>query len=150
MAIANGRVKSSMSAKCFFDTNVPVYAVDGSAGKKQQIAVQLLRDETQAGRSMLSTQVLQEFYVTVTRKLATPMPPPQALEAIRLLGRLPTIQVKTGTIYAAAERAPADQLSFWDALIVEAALDGGCTTLYSEDLQDGRRFGALTVINPFR
>lgn len=139
-----------MTAKRFFDSNVIVYSVDSESGEKQRIARELLRTTTAEGATVISTQVMQEFFVAVTRKLASPLSPESATEALKLLSRLPVVLVRTETVVAAAKRTETDQLSLWDALIIEAALDGGCTTLYSEDFQDGRRYGNLTVVNPFR
>ena len=139
-----------MSGKCFLDTNVLVYVLDQDAGTKRRQAETLARNLTREGRAVISTQVLQEFHVTVTRKLARPLGHDDALEATRLYARLPTIQIRTSTILEAAHRTKRDQLSFWDALIVEAALEAKCTILHSEDFQDGRRFGTLRVVNPFR
>lgn len=138
-----------MTDKCFFDSNVIIYAVDAESGEKQRIARELLRSTTAAGATVISTQVLQEFFVAATRRLASPLSPESANEALRLLSRLPVVLVRTETVLAAAERMATDQLSLWHALIVEAALDGGCTVLYTEDLQDGRKYGGLTVVNPF-
>lgn len=135
--------------KSFFDTNILVYLFDGDAPDKQTRAQSLLAQETAAGRILLSTQVLQEFYVTVTRKLATPLPPQEARQALAHLGALTCVNVDANHVLAAADRSQNLQLSFWDALIIESALAGGANRLYTEDLQHGQVIGNLRIENPF-
>lgn len=135
--------------RSFVDTNVLVYLFDRDSANKRKRARELVRAETKASRILLSTQVLQEFFVVVTRKFARPAKPDLAEAAVRGFARLPIVQIDPPMILAAAARSRRDALSFWDALIVEAALAGGAVTLYSEDMQAGRRFGALEVRNPF-
>ena len=98
---------------------------------------------------ILSTQVLQEFYVTVTRKLETPLKPDTAIEATRKLATLPTVQIDTGLVLAAIELSQRHKLSFWDALIIESALKGGAERLFSEDLQNDRLIHGMRIENPF-
>lgn len=136
--------------KVFFDTNILVYLFDASSPAKQRIARELLERHTRAGETLLSTQVLQEFYVTVTRKLVTPLQPETALEVLKELAVMPTVRVDTALILAAARFSRERQLSFWDALIVRAAIEGAASRLYSEDLQHGQVFETLTVENPLR
>lgn len=135
--------------RAFFDTNVLVYLFDADAPDKQKRARSLLDEEVRSGRAVLSTQVLQEFYVAVTRKLATPLSEASAEQAVRHLAALPVVQVDTETVLHAISRSHSDTLSFWDSLIIEAALHAGAKRLYSEDLQPGRRFDMLVVDNPF-
>jgi len=136
-----------MSARAFVDTNVFVYLFDADAPDKKAVAGRLLREE--AGRLVLSTQVLKEFYVTVTRKLAKPLPEDEALNATRALGELPVVQVDAETIYAAISLSQRHRLSFWDALVIRAAVTGGCEVLLSEDLQHGQEVDGVRVENPF-
>jgi predicted nucleic acid-binding protein len=98
----------------------------------------------------LSTQVLQEFFVTVTRKLGKPLDFDQAFEATRDLAALPTVLIDSDMVLNAIELSERYQLSPWDALILEAARRAGCAALLSEDLQDGFRIDGLQVENPFR
>jgi predicted nucleic acid-binding protein len=133
----------------FLDTNVLVYVFDRDATKKQARARRILAGEGAAGRAFISTQVLQEFYVTVTRKLARPLPVADAERAVIGLATLPVVQLDTATVLAAIRASQVHQLSFWDALIVQAALDSGCTRLLSEDMQHGREIGTLRIENPF-
>ena len=136
--------------KTFFDTNVLVYVFDLDSPDKSRKAHELMRGHVASGGLLLSTQVLQEFYVTVTRKLARPLPEDTALAALRRLAALPTVQVDSRLVLEAARRCPTLKLSFWDALIVQAAVEGGATHLLSEDLQDGRNIDGVTIQNPFR
>jgi predicted nucleic acid-binding protein len=136
--------------KVFFDTNILVYLFDAGVPAKQRRARQLLESHTRAGETLLSTQVLQEFYVAVTRKLATPLEAGVAHEAVRELAILPAVRVDNPLILSAIQLSQQRQISFWDALIVRAALEGGASILYSEDLQHGHSFDALTVRNPLQ
>lgn len=135
--------------RSFFDTNVLVYLFDADAPDKQARAREILKQETAEGRALVSTQVLQEFYVTVTRKLAVPLEPDIASRAVRDLAALPLVQVDSLLILSAIRRSQRDQLSFWDALIVEAALSGGAVQLYTEDLQHHRIIEGMRIENPF-
>jgi predicted nucleic acid-binding protein len=136
--------------KVFFDTNILVYLFDAGSPAKQRRARDLLARHTRAGETLLSTQVLQEFYVAVTRKLSAPLPPEFAFEALRELAVMPVVRVDTPLILSAAKSARERQLSFWDALVVQAAIEGGATRLYSEDMQDGQQFESVTIENPLR
>jgi predicted nucleic acid-binding protein len=136
--------------RAFFDTNVLVYAFDRDSPEKSRIAHALMRGHVATGGLLLSTQVLQEFYVVVTRKLARPLPEDTAFAALQRLAALPTVHVDTRLVLEAARRSQALTLSFCDALIVQAAIEGGATYLLSEDLQHGRRIDGVTIQNPFR
>jgi predicted nucleic acid-binding protein len=136
-----------MNDKTFADTNVLVYLFDRDAPAKQRRAREILaslRDSL-----VISTQVLQEFYVSVTRKLRTPLPPADAEAAVHDLAALDVVVVDVSIINAAMDLARQHGLSLWDALIVEAARTRGCTRLLSEDLQHGRVFGKLRIEDPF-
>ena len=135
--------------KIFVDSNIPVYLFDQDAPEKQRKVRHLIELHGSSGEIILSTQVLQEFYVTVTRKLETPLKPDAALEATRKLATLPTVLVDREIVLAAIALSQSDKLSFWDALIVESALKGGAERLFSEDLQHGRLFHGLRIENPF-
>jgi len=138
-----------MSERVFLDTNVLVYVFDGDAGPKQEIARRILTEAADSGRHVLSTQVLQEFYVTVTRKLARPLAHLDAAKTVAALAKLPVAQLDGDSVLAAIERADARQLSLWDALIIQAAVESGCTRLLSEDLQDGQTIDGVCIENPF-
>ena len=134
----------------FLDTNVLVYAFDKEEENKHKKAQDILTECWSDRSGMLSTQVLQEFYVTVTRKLPKTLPKQEAREIIKELSSWLTYQPAPADVIAASELEEKHSLSFWDALIIVAAQNSGATTLISEDMQDGRRIGALKIINPFR
>lgn len=138
-----------MSDRVFFDTNVFVYLFDKDSPSKQARAGDLLAEHAQTGRIVLSSQVLQEFYVTVTRKLARPLSGEEALAALVHLSSFPLITSDSALILRAVHLHQKASLSFWDALIVQAALESNCRKLLSEDMQHGRRFGDLKIENPF-
>lgn len=135
--------------RVFFDTNVLVYLFDHNAPEKQHKAQRLLQTHSEDGSLLLSTQVLQEFYVAVTRKLSVPLGGPEALEAVRRFASFSLTQVDAALVVRAAERSQREMFSFWDGLILEAALAGGATRLLSEDMQHGRKVSDLVVENPF-
>ena len=139
-----------MPSRTFFDTNVLVYLFDADAPEKQAGARESLETALERGTVVVSTQVLQEFFVTVTRKLARPLPVAEAEGALRRLMELAVVQVDPDMILAAAVSARRDRISFWDALILTAASAAGCAEVLSEDLQHGRSFGRVRVVNPFR
>lgn len=138
-----------MTARVFVDTNVLVYRFDADSPEKRTRARQILEEEGKAARLVLSTQVLQELYVTLTRKLARPLSEADAFEVVQHLLACPVVQVDSALITEAMLFSREHQVSFWDALIVQAARRANCDTLLSEDLQDGRKIDGLTIINPF-
>ena len=134
----------------FFDTNILVYLFDeDNPGKKAQAQV-LLEKEAESGRALLSTQVLQEFYVAVTRKLAVPLPVEKAEAVVGQFMVLPLVEISSSHILKAIRKSISLQFSFWDALIIEAAVSGGASILYTEDLQHGQTIDNLKILNPFR
>ncbi len=137
-----------MPVDAFLDTNVIVYAVDSSEqeAEKRERALHLL-EEKHFG---LSAQVLQEFYVTVTRKIAVPLAPAVALEWIEQLEVFPCVATDSALVKVAAEISERYRISYWDGAVVAAAEFLGAETLYSEDLNHGQRFGSVQVVNPFR
>lgn len=137
------------AGRTFVDTNVLLYAHDASETEKQPIARALLEVLWVDRSGVLSTQVLQEFYVVATRKFTPPMRRSEARELVALYATWSVVQVDVGLIVDAAALEERAQLSFWDALIVEAARRAGATRLVSEDLQDGRRIAGLVIDNPF-
>jgi predicted nucleic acid-binding protein len=134
----------------FVDTNVLAYAHDTSETRKQPLAEALL-DALWTGRTgVLSTQILQEFYVVATRKFDPPMRRRAAREIVALYGTWPVVQVDVALILTASQLEERQKVSFWDALVVEAARVAGATRLVTGDLQHGRRIGGVRVENPFR
>jgi predicted nucleic acid-binding protein len=134
----------------FVDTNVLVYAEDRDAGRKHQIARDLVAELWSSRQGVLSVQVLQEFYVNVTRKLKKPLPPARAKEIVAEYLAWKVIDNTGRMLLDAMDLQREARVSFWDALIVQAAIDAGCSQLYSEDLNAGQRFGPVLVTNPFR
>jgi predicted nucleic acid-binding protein len=138
-----------MSDRAFVDTNVLVYALDDAEPEKRDIARRLL-GSTEYGQFVLSAQILSEFYVTVTRKLAEPVSEAKAEEAVRWLGLNPVVSLDQALIRSAIQTSRASQLSYWDGLVVAAAARAGCERLLTEDLNDGQQIGPVYVENPFR
>jgi predicted nucleic acid-binding protein len=138
-----------MIEKVFVDSNVLVYAHDADAGAKQRIAADAVAKILDARSGVLSIQVLQEFYSTVTRKLRSSVTREVARELLRGYSSW-TIQPLTAEdVVAASFLEQRHQLSFWDALIVQAAVLAGAKTLVSEDFQSGRSIGGVVIENPF-
>lgn len=136
---------SSTSASRFLETNVLVYLFDRDSPQKAERSWEILA----AAGNTISTQVLQEFYNAAVRKLLMPAKDArQALDRLAEACRVLTIEVPV--ILRAAERSDRQRLSFWDALIVEAAGAAGCRVILSEDLQPGREYEpGLRVENPY-
>ena len=136
-----------MTGPCFVDTNVLVYADDQDAGPKRETARALLRGIVSTGEAVFSLQVLQEYFAVATRRLGLP---PEAVRArVEALGRLEIVTLRVDDLLAAIDLHRLHSLSIWDALVVRAALVSGCRVLYTEDLQNGRRFESLEVVSPF-
>ena len=138
-----------MTVKAFVDTNVLVYAYDRGAGIRHEKALKLVEQLWRNGHGMLSTQVLQEFYVNVRRKAERPIPIDQARSLISDYLAWDPIVNDGAVILDAIDLEKRFQLSFWDSLIVAAAWKGGASVIYSEDFNHGQKFGSLEVRNPF-
>ena len=136
-----------MSVRSFLDTNVLVYTDDGDAPRKQETALDLVESAGIGGWGVVSTQVLQEYYAVTTRKLG--LPKNIARAKVEIFGRLSLATVEMPTILGAIDIHRLHEVSFWDGLIIQAARSSGCRILYTEDLQHGRRFDGLEVVNPF-
>lgn len=135
-----------MSKKVFIDTNILVYANDKADSEKRSRALHCLQ-EADVSR-VLSTQILQEFYVTCTRKLG--MLPADTKELLRSLNQVETVLVDPPLILEAIDCSAMDQLSFWDALVVVSAEKSLCREVWTEDLNDGQIIRGVQVKNPFR
>ena len=131
----------------FVDTNILIYAFDRSAGDKHRIAVDLMTRLWTERRGSISLQVLQEFYVASTRKLK--LATDEAASQVRRLGLWRVHRPLVDDILAAIELHQRHSVSFWDALILRSAQASQCSVLWSEDLQNGQRWGNLEVRNPF-
>jgi len=137
-----------MSDKFFVDTNVLVYAHDRSTGIKGERARALVQTLWDNGNAVLSTQVLQELCVNLRRRVARPW---SIEETRRLLEDYMSWEIVVNTPASVVEAMTLEarhQISFWDALILQAAGSCGAQILYSEDLSDGRTYGPLRVVNP--
>ena len=134
----------------FVDTNVLVYAHDRSETRKQPLATALLEGLWASRTGALSTQIIQEFYVVATRKFDPPMSRRAAREIVALYGTWPLVQLDLALILTASRLEERHKLSFWDALVVEAARRAGATRIVTEDLGGGRRIGGVRIENPFR
>jgi predicted nucleic acid-binding protein len=134
----------------FVDSNILVYAHDAAAGPRHEMARALLESLWRSRRGCLSIQVLQEFYVTVTRKVARPYAPAKAARIITDLQLWRTHVPAAGDVLAAIEVQTRYQLSFWDAMILYSANSLGCSVLWTEDLTAGQVVGQTTVRNPFK
>ena len=137
-----------MSERLFLDTNVLVYADDAAAGAKHQIAQDVLERALKRGVSVLSTQVLEEYFVIATKKLR--IDAAAARRRVELLSTLDVVEIDVPTILNAIDLHRLHALAFWDALIVHTAAVAGCTRLITEDLQHGRVYAGVTAENPFR
>jgi predicted nucleic acid-binding protein len=139
---------SGESGPCFVDTNILVYAYDPTAGAKYECARDLVSRLWNRREGCLSTQVLQEFYVTVTRKLARPLGSEEASGIVSDLSEWTIHRPTVSTILAAVRIETRHHISFWDALIVASASELGCTTIWSEDLNPGQVYETVAVANP--
>lgn len=137
-----------MSGREFLDTNVLIYAHDARDPRKQERARDLIRRLLRERRGVLSLQVLQEFFAAATRKLE--MSSDDARRRIVQYARFDVVTLGVADLLAAIDLHRLHNLSFWDALVVRAALNGACTTLHTEDMQSGFTVEALTIRNPFR
>lgn len=135
--------------KTFVDTNVLLYAYDASEAVKQPVAQAALEMLWARRAGTLSTQVLQEFYSVATRKLTMPMTRAEAREVVSLYDAWPVVLLDPTLIVAATRVEEEYQLSFWDALVVEAARVAGSERLLTEDLQDGLVIAGVRIENPF-
>ncbi|HLG22852.1 MAG TPA: PIN domain-containing protein [Candidatus Manganitrophaceae bacterium] len=138
-----------MSGKTFVDTNVLLYAYDRDAGAKHLRAKTILEGLWETRNGVVSVQVLQEFYVNVTRKIPKPLPRRDARRLIEQYLAWEVVSVHGPMILAASEVEEKSKLSFWDALIIAAARKGRASLLLSEDFQDGRKFEGMRIQNPF-
>jgi predicted nucleic acid-binding protein len=134
----------------FVDTNILIYAEDRDAGSKHAVARDLVLDLWQSQQGVVSIQVLQELYVNLTRKVKKPLSAAKAREVVEDYLTWSVVENTKGLLTSALKLHSNAQLSFWDAMIVQAAIVSDCDRLYTEDLNPGQRFGSVTVINPFK
>lgn len=133
----------------FVDANVLVYAFDSSAGRKQQAARALLERLWESNSGCISVQVLQEFFVTVTKKVAKPLPVEEAKARVREFAAWSVFAPAPEDVVAAIDLHAQAKIGFWDAMIVVAAAESGCDVLWTEDLSDGQSLRGVRIRNPF-
>lgn len=139
-----------MNAERFFDTNLFIYQLEGLDQRKTELADRLIRQGIERGTACISFQVIQECLNTALRKAEIPLTPAQMqsyLEAV--LAPLYRISASLGLYRRALDIQTRYRYGFYDALIIAAALEAGCSRLYSEDLQGGQQIEGLTIVNPF-
>ena len=137
-----------MSDKTFVDTNVLMYAHDVAAGTKHQIANMVLRELWSEHSGVVSVQVLQEFYVNVTRKIPVPLSKEMARQVVSNYAIWCT-ETTSAEISAAFQIEDESRIGFWDALIVSSAAKSGAMRILSEDFNAGQRIAGIIIENPF-
>lgn len=138
----------SAGSKAFFDTNILLYMHGGEDAGKRARAIELFEEYAGSGRMVLSTQVVEEFYVVGRRKVN--MSKPELRAATLALLDYPLVAIEAPQIRAALVIEERYRISFWDALILSAAEAGGAAVVYTEDLNHAQKYGKVTVANPFR
>lgn len=133
----------------FVDTNVLVYAYDDSEPRRQALAEELVLRLMTEDRIRLSTQVLQEFFVTITRKVENPREPSEAIDLLGSFMLWPILAIDASLVQDAAVLSVKATISLWDALIVVAARRSGAAVLYTEDLNHRQVMAGVRIINPF-
>lgn len=136
--------------KVFLDTNIILYAYDLSAGEKHQISKKIVLDLWDSGLGVISTQVLQEFFVNVTQKIPKPLDKKLARDIVSDFLKWNVVINDGESILEAVEILLRYGYSFWDSLIIEAAIRGGAGALISEDLTHGQMINGVTIENPFQ
>lgn len=137
-----------MSGDSFVDTNILVYAHDLDAGDRHRRSRELVEALWESGEGMLSLQVLQEFYVTVTRKIPSPLPPARARALIEPYLTWHVEILPREAVLRASEIQERHKLSFRDAMIITAAEEAGAERLYTENLNDGQLVEGIRIVNP--
>ncbi|MDA8139203.1 MAG: PIN domain-containing protein [Desulfobacteraceae bacterium] len=133
-------------SKVFIDTNILVYSLDQSNSEKRDRCRNLIREVITEKRGVISTQVVQEFYVVATNKLGAE--PLLIKDIITSLDRLETVIITPAIIKEAIDCAIINRLSFWDSLIIAAAESAKCDILWTEDLKDGQIVRGVRIVNP--
>ena len=136
--------------KVFLDTNIILYAYDVSAGEKHQRAKEMVLDLWNSGLAVISTQVLQEFFVTATQKIPKPLDSRLAKSIVDDLLKWEVVINDGAAVLEAIELVLQYGYSFWDSLIIEASIKGGAEILLSEDLSHGQTIQGVTIMNPFK
>lgn len=138
-----------MKDKTFIDTNILVYANDRSDKARHERAKRIIIENIRKGNAAVSTQVLSEFYVTVTQKIEVKLSPEIARKEIMLLRSIEIVEIDYGSILKAIQISNQQRLSYWDALIMASALKSMCTSIYTEDMNHGQTVEGVRILNPF-
>ena len=136
-----------MTRPVFFDTNIYVYSDDASLPAKQEKAIHMIASAQRTGSLVISLQVMQEYFATVTRKLGVEAA--LAQRKVELMARARVVRFDENDVIAAIELHRLNRISFWDSMIVHAARLAGAEILYSEDLQAGAMLAGVRIVNPF-
>jgi predicted nucleic acid-binding protein len=147
--MSGAELDAAPRARQFVDTNVLVYAHDGSAGEKRERAASLLAHLWGTRAGCLSLQVLQEFFVTVTRETRRLLSPPDAAARLDWYAEWTLHEPTRQDLISAVALHHSLRVSFWDAMILQSARQLGCSVLWTEDLSHGERYGGVTARNPF-
>jgi predicted nucleic acid-binding protein len=138
-----------MSDRFFIDTNILVYANDSTNTEKNVMSREIILQGMQDDTLVLSTQVLSEFYVTVTKKIERPLSTIEAKEEIELLKSAEVLEISMETILKAIDLSERVKVSYWDALIIASAIAAKCPVIYSEDLSSGQKIESTSIFNPY-
>ena len=138
-----------MNGRTFLDTNVLIYAHDADAPAKNEIARKILRELWSERTGVLSVQVLQEFYVNVTRRIPSPLSRDSARSIVETYATW-CAETTPAEISSAFRIEDESRIGFWDALIISAAVKSGATRILSEDLNAGQRIAGILIENPFQ
>jgi predicted nucleic acid-binding protein len=141
-----GREKSCMSGKVFLDSNILLYAQDPASPNKQRRSREIVSELADSGDGVISTQVIQEFFVAATRKLG--VPPLAAKAILKTFTVFEIVVAGPALIHEAIDCSVLNTISFWDSLILAAAASAGCNTLYTEDLNHGQVIMGVRIQNP--
>lgn len=140
-----------MSGRFFLDTNILIYAIDGTDPGKQAVAQKWVAQAHESGDGLVSYQVVQEWFNVVLRKAEVPLSAEEAASIYRqFIEPLWRVQSSRELLDAALELYRGGSISWWDCLIVSAAIQGGCDSIISEDLQHGRKIQGVKILDPFR
>ena len=139
---------TSMNDKFFIDTNILVYAHDTEDTVKQQKAQAVIFEGIRSEKAVISTQVISEFYVIITKKIKSPLPRSKAKEEIKYLSILEMVEIDLTLIFQALNHQDEWKISYWDALILASAGRAKCPKVLSEDFNHQHKYGDIVVENP--
>jgi len=136
-----------MKNKVLLDTNILIYLQEGLDAKKHKLSQKLFEKLANENVIVLSTQVLQEFFVAMTRKLNHD--PITVKQILLLFEKFEIVTIQFQMVMQAIDISVLNKLSFWDSLIITAAEVSNCKVIYSEDLNPGQKIKGITIVNPF-